>query len=66
MSDPYVAGRQDMKQEPSDELIRLDRHGLLCITLGVVPPAEGNLAVVHIEDTVITDGYPVGISTQVL
>jgi hypothetical protein len=66
MSDAHIAGRKDMKQEQSDEFIRLDRHGLLCIAVGVVSPAEGNLAVVDLEDTVITDGDSVGISAQVL
>jgi hypothetical protein len=32
----------------------------------VIPPAEGDLAVAHGEEAVITDGDPVGISAEVL
>ena len=55
-----------MKEEPSDELIGLENHGLLFITIGIVPPAEGDIAVLDFEDTVIADSYPVGISAQIL
>ena len=57
---------QYMKKEPSDELIGLESHGLLFITIGIVPPAEGDIAVLHLEDTVIADSDPVGISAKVL
>ena len=55
-----------MKEEPSDELIGLERHGLLFISIGIVPPAEGDITVLDLEDTVIADSDPVGISAQVL
>ena len=45
--DTHIAMRQYMKQEPPDELIGLDRHDLLLVTVGVVPPAEGDLPVFH-------------------
>ncbi len=55
-----------MKKEPSYELIGLESHGLLFITIGIVPPAERDIAVLDLEDTVITDSDPVGISAQIL
>jgi hypothetical protein len=55
-----------MKKEPSYELIGLDSHGLLFITIGIVPPAEGDITVIDFEDTIVTDSYPVGISAQIL
>jgi hypothetical protein len=57
---------QYMKKEPSDELIGLESHGLLFIAIGIVPPAEGDIAILNSEDTVIADSDPVGISAQVL
>jgi hypothetical protein len=57
---------QYMKKEPSDELIGLESHDLLFIPVGIVPPAEGDIAVLDLEDTVITDNDSVGISAQVL
>jgi hypothetical protein len=55
-----------MEQEPSDELIGIQRHDLVPVAVGVITPEEGNLAVLKREDTVITDGNPVGISAEVL
>jgi len=55
-----------MEEEPSDELMGLDRHGLLPIAVGVIPPAEGDLAILECEDAVIADGDPVGVSAEVL
>ncbi len=66
MTYSYKAGRQDMKQEPSDELLRLEAHGLLAVLVCVIPPQEGDLAVADVEDTVIGDGDAVGISAEVL
>ena len=55
-----------MKQEPSDELVRLEGHGLLAVLVCIIPPQEGDLAVTDGEDTVIADGDAVGISAEVL
>ena len=66
MSDSHISTGQYMKKEPSNELIGLESHGLLFIPIGIVPPAEGDIAVLDIEDTVIADSDPVGISAQVL
>lgn len=55
-----------MKEEPSYELIGLDSHGLLFITIGIVPPAEGYIAVLNIEDMIVADRYSMSISAQIL
>jgi hypothetical protein len=57
---------QYMKKEPSYELIGLESHGLLFITISIVPPAEGDIAALDFEDTIVTDSDPVGISAQIL
>ena len=66
MSNAHVAVRQNVQKEPSDEVIGLELHGLLLITVGVVPPQKGNPVVLDLEDAVITDGDPVGISAEIL
>jgi hypothetical protein len=66
VSDAHISRGKYMKEEPSDEFIGLQGHGLLFITIGIIPPAEGDIAVLHLEDTVIADSYPVGISAQIL
>ena len=55
-----------MKKEPSDEFRNLESHGLLFIPIGIVPPAEGDIALLDFENTVIADRDPVGISAQIL
>jgi hypothetical protein len=55
-----------VKQEPSDELFHLEAHDLLAVLIRIIPPWEGDLAVTDVEDTVIGDGDPVGISAEVL
>ncbi len=66
MTDADIACRQDMKKEPSDKLVGLKGHGLLTVMVGIIPPEEGDLAVLEGVDAVITDGDPVGISAEVL
>ena len=34
----YKARGQDMKQEPSDELLRLEGHGFLAVLVCIIPP----------------------------
>jgi len=55
-----------MEQESSDELLGLQRHDLLFVPSGVIPPSEGNRTVLESKDTVIADGDSVGISAQIL
>jgi hypothetical protein len=57
--------RKHMEEEPSDELIGLEGHGLLFVTIGVVPPAEGDITIPDLEDTIIADSDPVGISAEI-
>ena len=66
MTHPYIASRQNVKEEPSDKLVGLKRHDLLTVMVCIIPPEEGNLAVLDGEDAVITDRDPVGISAEVL
>jgi len=63
---PDIARRQNMKKEPSDKLVCLERHSLLTVMVCIIPPSEGNIAVLDGEDAVITDRDPVGISAEVL
>ena len=55
-----------MKQEPSDELVSLERHGLLTVVVCIISPSKGNIAVLDGEDAVIADRDPVSISAEVL
>ena len=66
MADLNEAGRQDVKQEPADELDRIERQELLLISVGRVSPAEGHAAIVHLQQAAIGDGHPVRIASQIL
>jgi hypothetical protein len=66
VTDANIACRQDMKKEPSDKFIGLQGHGFLTVMVGIIPPEEGNFAVLEGTDAVITDGNPMGISAEVL
>ena len=55
-----------MKEEPSDELTGLEGHSLLFVTIGIVPPAEGHIAILDLENAVIAYSNSVSISPQVL
>lgn len=55
-----------MEQESSDKLFGRNRHDFFLIAIGVVTPAEGNLAIFKLEDTLIADGYPVGIAAEIV
>jgi hypothetical protein len=50
----------------SDELLGLQSHDLLFITVSIVTPSERNLPILSVYDTVIADGDPVSISAQIL
>ncbi len=63
---PYIARGQYVKKEPSDELVRFERHGLLTVLICVISPAERDIAIPVGEDAVIADGDPVGIPAEVL
>ena len=58
--------RQDVKKKPSDKFIRFERHGLLAVIVCIISPQERDIAVPVVEDAVIADGDPVGISADVL
>ena len=66
MAYPYIARGQYMQKEPSNELVSLERHGLLMIVVGIISPEQRNSAVPDSENTVVADGDPVGISAEVL
>src|SRR5271169_2443621 len=65
ISDLYIAVRKYMQKEPSDELISLQRHNFNAVTIGIVTPFERDHTVLKVDNTVIADGYSVGIPAQV-
>ena len=58
--------RQDMEQEPADKLKGLQCHKLLLVPISIISPDKEDLPVLHLEDTMIADGDPVGVSSQII
>jgi hypothetical protein len=55
-----------VKKEPSDKFVRLERHGLFTVIVGIVSPEKRDIAILVGKDAIIADGNPVGISAEVL
>ena len=55
-----------MQKEPSDKFVRLERHGLFTVIVGIVSPEKRDIAILVGKDAIIADGNPVGISAEVL
>ena len=66
VADPYEARGKHVHKKSADELDRVERHGPLASSLGVVLPAEGNLAILQTEQATVADGRLVRVSSQVL
>ena len=57
---------QDMKQEAADEFVPGQGHGFLLAAVAIVLVAELHLAVFDGEQTIIGDGYAMGIAAHVI
>jgi len=47
-----------MQQEAADKFVGRERHDFLLVVVGVVLPAEADVAVFHVEQAVVGDGNP--------
>ena len=66
MTDTHEAIGKDVEEEAADELLGVERLGFEPISVFSVPVAEGDLTVLHRQDTVVGDRYPVGVAAQVI
>ena len=65
MTDLHEAGRQDVQQETSDELVGIHSKEFDLVVVGSVLVGEGHLAVVDREDAVIGDSDPMGVAAEI-
>ena len=63
--DPGEPGRQDMEQEPADELAGIERHDPAPVAAGVVAPAEPDIHPVEVHQPVVGDGGLVGVTPEI-
>jgi len=57
---------QNVEQEPTDELLGGECHGLVTAVVAIVLPAKLNLPVVEPEQAIVRDSNPVGVPCDVL
>ena len=66
IANPLETVGKNVKQEPADEFVGAQRHGLVAVAIAVVLPAKLNLAVIDIEQTIVGDGDAVRVSCDIL
>jgi len=66
MPDAHKPAGQDMEQEAANELLRLQSHQLLFVSLPIIFPAECDLAILEANQTVIGYRDPVGIAAEII
>jgi hypothetical protein len=64
-ADADKAAGQDVKQEAAQELLGTERHPSLLISVGIILPAESNLAMLESHEAMVRDGYAMGIAGEI-
>jgi hypothetical protein len=64
-ADADKAARQDVEQEAAQELLRIERHHSLLITVGIILPTESNLVLLESHEAMVGDGYAMGIAGEI-
>ena len=66
MADADQAVRQNVKQEPAQELMGGNCQDLLLAAVGIIPPTEGDAIVFKSHEPMVRDGHAMGVAGQVV
>jgi hypothetical protein len=66
MPNPLESARQNVQQEAADELMLIQAHHLLARLVTVVLPAETDLTLRKVDQTIVGDGHQVRVKTEML
>ena len=66
MAQAHESRWQDMQQEAANELGGVEGHQPNAVSVAIVLPAEGDLAILELNQSVIGDGHPMGLATKVI
>ena len=66
VTDAYEAVRQDVQQEATDEFMGLDGEGLFSIAVFPISVAQGDLAIVDLNNAIVRERHPVGVAAEVV
>jgi hypothetical protein len=64
-ADADKAAGQDVEQEAAQELLRTERHHSLLIPVGIILPTESNLVMLESHESVVGDGYAMGVAGEI-
>ena len=59
------ARRKQMQEETAEELLQRQRHPPLLVVMRRIPPAKRDLAIRQGDQSVVGDGDPVGVGTEI-
>jgi len=65
MPDTDKALRQDVHQEPADELLGRNGHHPLHVSVSIVAPTERDAVAVECEQSMIGDGDAMGVTAEI-
>ena len=65
MPDTLKTAGQNVQQEASDELVRIERHALQGAAAGVVLPSKTDASIVENEKAAVGDGDPMRVTAQI-
>jgi len=65
VADAHKSQRQQVEQEPTQELLAGEAHDPLAVAVGRVSPSEGDLTIRERNQSVIGDSNAVGIGAEV-
>lgn len=65
MPDLDEPARQDMQEEPSDELYRFHCHLFRLIAVLRISPAEADAAILQAQQSSVGNGDTMGVSSQI-
>ena len=65
MANADESPRQDVEQEPPQELLRVQTHDLGTVLIRVILPLKIHVSVGHCDEPGVGDGYSMGITAQV-
>ena len=66
VADTHEAVGEHVEEKTADEFVSIKRQSLFSIPVFSVPVAEGDQAVLHVEDTVIGQSHAVGVAAEVV
>lgn len=58
--------RQDVEEEPADELIGIERHHFALVIGAIIPPVETDAAILAGEQTVVADCHAMGVAAEII